>query len=102
MRDVTACSPLSKAPLLSLTNNIFGTIMGLPQVAMISSLRPLRSALRSLVRPEGCNHLAGGSPARAMVGWPGSWQAVRLGNWLYRSPATKAASGGRATRRAVT
>jgi hypothetical protein len=26
--------------------------------------------------------------------WPGSWQAVRLGNWLYRSPATKAALGG--------
>jgi hypothetical protein len=37
-----------------------------------------------------------------MVGWPGSWQAVRLGNWLYRSPATNTALGGGATRRAVT
>ena len=34
--------------------------------------------------------------------WPGSWQAVRLGNWPCRSPATKAALGGRANRRAVT
>ena len=52
--------------------------------------------------PEGRDHLVGGSPTRAMVGWPGSWRAVRLGNWAYRSPATKAASGGRANRRAVT
>jgi hypothetical protein len=36
-----------------------------------------------------------------MVGWPGSWQAVWLGNWLDRSPATKATLGGRAKRRAV-
>jgi hypothetical protein len=52
--------------------------------------------------PEGRDHLVGGSPTRAMVGWPGSWRAVRLGNWAYRSPATKTASGGRANRRAVT
>jgi len=37
-----------------------------------------------------------------MVGWPGSWQAVRLGNWPYRSPATNIALGGGANRRAVT
>ena len=34
--------------------------------------------------------------------WPGSWRAAWLGNWLRRSPATKAALGGRANRRAVT
>ena len=33
--------------------------------------------------------------------WPGSWQAAWVGNCLRRSPATKAALGGRATRRAV-
>jgi hypothetical protein len=55
-----------------------------------------------LVRPEGRVHLVGGSPTRAMVGWPGSWQAAWLGNWLGRSPATKAALGGRANRWAVT
>ena len=37
-----------------------------------------------------------------MVGWPGSWQEAWLGNWLGLSPATKAALGGRANRRAVT
>src|ERR1700723_4515936 len=37
-----------------------------------------------------------------MVGWPGSWQAVWPGNWLYRSPATNPALGGGANRRAVT
>jgi hypothetical protein len=58
--------------------------------------------LRDLVRPEGRVHLVGESPTRVMVGWPGSWQAVRLGNWPDRSPATKAALGGRANRRAVT
>jgi hypothetical protein len=52
--------------------------------------------------PEGRDHLVGASPTRAMVGWPGSWQAVRSGNRRYRSPATKSASGGRANRRAVT
>jgi hypothetical protein len=52
--------------------------------------------------PKGRDHLVGASPTRAMVGWPGSWQAVRMGNWPYRSPATKAALGGRANRRAVT
>jgi hypothetical protein len=36
------------------------------------------------------------------VGWPGSWQAVWSGNRLDRSPATKATSGGRANRWAVT
>jgi len=36
-----------------------------------------------------------------MVGWPGSWQAVRSGNRPCRSPATNAALGGGATRRAV-
>jgi hypothetical protein len=61
---------------------------------------PFSVALRCV--PEGRDHLVGGSPTRAMVGWPGSWRAVRLGNWAYRSPATKAASGGRANRRAVT
>src|SRR5271166_2251520 len=54
------------------------------------------------VRPEGRDHLVGASPTRAMVGWPGSWQAARSGNCPYRSPATKAALGGRANRRAVT
>jgi len=54
------------------------------------------------VRPEGRDHLVGASPIRAMVGWPGSWQAMRLGNWPHRSPATNAASGGGANRRAVT
>ena len=43
----------------------------------------------------------GASPTRAMVGWPGSWQAAQLGNRLDRSPATKSALGGRANRRAV-
>jgi hypothetical protein len=50
----------------------------------------------------GRDHLVGASPTRAMVGWPGSWQAVRLGNWPYRSPATNLALGGGANRRAVT
>ncbi len=44
----------------------------------------------------------GVSPTRVMVGWPGSWQEAWLGNWLGLSPATKAALGGRANRRAVT
>jgi len=56
----------------------------------------------SSVRPEGRDHLVGGSPTRAMVGWPGSWQAVRSGNWPCRSPATNLALGGGANRRAVT
>jgi hypothetical protein len=30
---------------------------------------------------------------RTIVDWSGSWQAARLGNWLGRSPATKAALG---------
>ena len=51
--------------------------------------------------PNGRVHLAGGSPARAMVGWPGSWQATLSGNRPGRSPATKAALGGQANRRAV-
>ena len=50
----------------------------------------------------GRDHLVGASPTRAMVGWPGSWQAVRLGNRLDRSPATNVALGGGANRRAVT
>jgi hypothetical protein len=54
------------------------------------------------VRPEWRDHLVGGSPTRAMVGWPGSWQAAWKGDRPRRSPATKAASGGRANRRAVT
>ena len=37
-----------------------------------------------------------------MVGWPGSWQAVRLGNWPCRSPATNAVLDSGANRRAVT
>src|SRR5271165_7556919 len=52
--------------------------------------------------PEGRDHLVGASPTRAMVGWPGSWQAVRSGNWPYRSPATNPALGRGANRRAVT
>jgi hypothetical protein len=56
---------------------------------------------RLLCAPMGFGNLVGGSPTRAMVGWPGSWQAVRLSNWPDRSPATKAALGGRANRRAV-
>ena len=67
--------------------------------------RPGRSAVYLLcetpVRLEGGYHLVGASPTRAMVGWPGSWQAAQLSNRLDRSPATKSASGGRATRRAV-
>ena len=62
----------------------------------------LRGPPCSPVRPERRAHLVGGSPTRAMVGWPGSWQAVRAGNRPGRSPATKAALGGRANRRAVT
>jgi hypothetical protein len=54
------------------------------------------------VRPERRDHLVGASPTRAMVGWPGSYQAARLGNRPGRSPETKSASGGRANRRAVT
>ena len=54
------------------------------------------------VRPERRDNLVGASPTRAMVGWPGSWQAVRSGNWPYRSPATNVALGGGANRRAVT
>jgi hypothetical protein len=30
---------------------------------------------------------------RIIVDWSGIWQAARLGNWLGRSPATKAAFG---------
>ena len=55
-----------------------------------------------LVRPERRDHLVGASPTRAMVGWPGSWRAAWTGNRPGRSPATKAALGGRANRRAVT
>src|ERR1019366_2383545 len=55
-----------------------------------------------LVRPERRDHLVGASPTRAMVGWPGSWRAAWMGNRPGRSPATKAALGGRANRRAVT
>ena len=65
-------------------------------------LRELRGSPCSPVRPEGRDHLVGGSPTRAMVGWPGSWQAMRLGNWPYRSPATNLVLGGGANRRAVT
>src|SRR5271166_3700278 len=59
-----------------------------PSVARQQLLRAFRCA------PTGCDHLVGASPTRAMVGWPGSWQAVWLGNWLDRSPATKVAVGG--------
>jgi hypothetical protein len=52
--------------------------------------------------PMGRDHLVGGSPTRAMVGWPGSWRAVRLGNWPYRSPATNVVLDSGANRRAVT
>src|ERR1700680_4493117 len=37
-----------------------------------------------------------------MVGWPGSWRAALMGNHPGWRPATKAALGGRANRRAVT
>jgi hypothetical protein len=50
----------------------------------------------------GCDHLVGASPTQAMVGWPGSWQAIWLSNRPGRNPATKAALGGRANRRAIT
>src|SRR5271154_2485834 len=63
---------------------------------------PIASCPCNPVRPEGRDHLVGASPTRAMVGWPGSWQAVRSGNWPYRSPATNLAMGGGANRRAVT
>ena len=39
-----------------------------------------------LVRPEGCDHLVGTSPSRALAGWHGCWQAVRLGNGLVPKP----------------
>src|ERR1700736_6578175 len=39
---------------------------------------------------------------RIIVDWSGSWQAARPGNWLGRSPATKAALGCCAIRWAVT
>jgi hypothetical protein len=52
--------------------------------------------------PEGRVHLVGASPTRAMVGWPGSWQAARMSNQPGRSPATNPALGGGANRRAVT
>jgi len=39
---------------------------------------------------------------RIIVDWSGSWQATRPGNWLGRSPATKAALGCWAIRWAVT
>jgi hypothetical protein len=70
--------------------------------ACVAADRSASRHLRVLVRPEGRDHLVGASPTRAMVGWPGSWQAAWLGNRLDRSPATKAALGGRANRRAVT
>jgi hypothetical protein len=59
-------------------------------------------ALVPPVRPEGRDHLVGASPTRAMVGWPGSYQAALMGNPPGRSPATNVALGGRANRRAVT
>ena len=62
----------------------------------------LKEPPRPPVRPEGRDHLVGASPTRAMVGWPGSWQAALPGNWQGRSPATKGALGIRAKRRAVT
>ncbi len=40
------------------------------------ALRLLTVLCERLVRPEGRDHLVGESPTRAMVGWPGSWQAV--------------------------
>jgi len=52
--------------------------------------------------PEGRDHFVGASPTRAMVCWPGSWQAVRPGNWPCRGPVTNVAVGGGANRRAVT
>jgi hypothetical protein len=68
----------------------------------VRKLCDLGSTRRTLVRPEGRDHLVGASPTRAMVGWPGSWQAVRLGNWPYRSPAINLTLGEGANRRAVT
>ena len=52
--------------------------------------------------PMGRDHLVGASPTRAMVGWPGSYQAARIGNGPGRSPETNVALGGGANRRAVT
>ena len=73
-----------------------------PWCKMLWRDAPIRSFSAELrCAPEGRDHRVGGSPTRAMVGWPGSWQAVRSRNRQYRSPATKSASGGRANRRAV-
>ena len=66
------------------------------------AMRIKRSFVALRCAPKGRDHLVGASPTRAMVGWPGSWQAAWPGNRLGRSPATKAALGGRAKRRAVT
>ena len=52
--------------------------------------------------PQRRGWLMSESLIRVTVGWPGSWQAVWSGNRLDRSPATKATSGGRANRWAVT
>ena len=74
----------------------FGASSCLLPVRVIRDLNPCNP-----VRPEGRDHLVGASPTRAMVGWPGSWQAMRPDNWPYRSPATNVALGGGANRRAV-
>jgi hypothetical protein len=77
----------------------------LTSIRVIRTLTILQCLKRlgcSLVRPEGRDHLVGESPTRAMVGWPVSWQAVWLGNWLDRSPATNLTLGEGANRRAVT
>ena len=63
---------------------------------------PLLDSTVNLVRPERRDHLVGASPTRAMVGWPGSYQAARIGNGPGRSPETNVALGGGANRRAVT
>ena len=68
---------------------------------MTQAISPRRTRCAP-VRPERRDHLVGASPTRAMVGWPGSWQAARMGNCPGRSPVTNVAPGGGANRRAVT
>jgi len=60
------------------------------------------STLLPLVRHGRRVMLMDASSIQIGVGRSGSWRAGRLGNWLVRSLATKAALGGRAKRRAVT
>ena len=90
-----ARKPLRCAP------HLIPCLRAAPIFLLLRGLRDLIFLRAPPVRPERRDHLVGASPTRAVVGWPGSWQAMRLGNLPYRSPATNAASGGGANRRAV-